>query len=46
MTLYLEGCTVPESGAALGYTAKKASHLIYRGLADLRTCLAGKGVTP
>lgn len=46
VTLYLEECTVSEVAAALGHTAKKASHLIYRGLADLRTCLAGKGIRP
>jgi RNA polymerase sigma-70 factor, ECF subfamily len=46
LALYLEECSVAEVAAALGYTVKKASHLIYRGLVDLRTCLAGKGVTP
>jgi hypothetical protein len=37
---------VREAGASLGFTTKKASHLIFRGLADLRTGLAGKGITP
>lgn len=46
VTLFLEGCSVGETAAALGFTFKKASHLVYRGLADLRTCLAGKGVAP
>jgi RNA polymerase sigma factor (sigma-70 family) len=46
LTLYLEESSVAEVAGALGYTAKKASHLIYRGLVDLRSCLAEKGVKP
>lgn len=46
VTLYLLGHTVPQTGELLGFDAKKAENLVYRGLADLRECLSGKGVTP
>jgi RNA polymerase sigma-70 factor (ECF subfamily) len=46
VALYLDGCTVPELARALGWTEKVASHLVYRGVADLRECLGAKGVTP
>jgi RNA polymerase sigma-70 factor (ECF subfamily) len=44
VTLHLQGHTVPEAGMLLGWSAKRAENLVYRGLADLRACLAGKGV--
>jgi CHAT domain-containing protein len=44
--LYLLGHTVPQAGELLGFGAKKAENLVYRGLADIRSCLEGKGVTP
>lgn len=46
VTLYLQGNTVPESATLLGWTAKKTENLVYRGLQDLRKCLAGKGLEP
>jgi RNA polymerase sigma-70 factor (ECF subfamily) len=46
VTLYLQGCSVPETGRRLGWKAKRADNLVYRGLADLRRCLAGKGQSP
>ncbi len=44
--LYLEGHTVPEVSRLLGTTPKNAENWVYRGLDDLRACLAGKGVSP
>lgn len=46
VTLYLQGHTTPETGRLLGWTATKAENLIFRGLADLRRCLAAKGMRP
>jgi len=46
VTLYLEGCTVPEAARRLRWTTKKAENLVYRGLGDLRQCLATKGMRP
>ena len=46
VTLYLQGHTGPETGSILGWSLKRAENMIFRGLADLRHCLAGKGVTP
>ena len=45
-TLHLQGHTVPEVCRLMGWSEKRAENLVYRGLADLRQCLAGKGVTP
>jgi RNA polymerase sigma-70 factor, ECF subfamily len=44
--LHLQGHSVPEISRLLGWSGKKAENLVYRGLADLRQCLAEKGVTP
>jgi len=44
VTLNLQGHSVPEIGRLLGWTAKKAENLVYRGMADLRGCLNGKGI--
>jgi RNA polymerase sigma-70 factor (ECF subfamily) len=44
--LYLQGHTVPEAARILGWDAKRAENLVYRGLADLRQCLMGKGHRP
>jgi RNA polymerase sigma-70 factor (ECF subfamily) len=44
VTLHLQGHSVPDVGRRLGWTAKKAENLVYRGLADLRGCLDSKGV--
>jgi RNA polymerase sigma-70 factor, ECF subfamily len=44
VTLNLQGHSVPEIGRLLGWTAKKAENLVYRGMADLRGCLGEKGI--
>jgi len=44
VTLNLQGHSVPEIGKLLGWTAKKAENLVYRGMADLRSCLGEKGI--
>ncbi len=46
VNLYLLGHTVPEIARLAGWATKQADNLVYRGLADLRRCLAGKGVAP
>jgi RNA polymerase sigma-70 factor (ECF subfamily) len=46
VTLYLQGHTGPETGALLGWTLKRAENMIFRGLADLRRCLAARGLRP
>jgi RNA polymerase sigma-70 factor (ECF subfamily) len=46
VTLYLQGHTAPETGRVLGWPLKKAENMIFRGMGDLRRCLAGKGITP
>lgn len=44
VTLNLQGHSVPEIGNLMGWTAKKAENLVYRGMSDLRGCLTGKGI--
>ena len=44
VTLNLQGHSVPEVGKLMGWTAKKAENLVYRGMADLRDCLGTKGI--
>ncbi len=46
VTLHLLGYSFPEVGRSLGWSTKKAEHLIYRGLDDMRRCLTTKGLTP
>ncbi len=46
VTLHLQGCTVQETARLLGWTPKRADNMVYRGMADLRRCLARKGLTP
>ena len=46
VTLHLLGHSVPETGRLLGWAGKRAENLVYRGLADLRDCLTGKGLAP
>ncbi|MPZ21229.1 MAG: sigma-70 family RNA polymerase sigma factor [Luteitalea sp.] len=46
VTLYLQGHTVPEASRILDWPAKRTENLVYRGLADLRTCLMSKGIRP
>jgi len=45
VTLHLQGHSVPEVARVLGWNVKRAENLVYRGLADLRECLDGKGIT-
>jgi RNA polymerase sigma-70 factor (ECF subfamily) len=44
--LHLQGSSVPEAARILGWSAKRTENLVYRGLADLRQCLRGKGHAP
>lgn len=46
VALALAGYAPSETAATMGWDVKKAANLTYRGQADLRTCLEGKGVTP
>lgn len=46
VTLVLQGDSVPEAAGRLGWTTKKTENLVYRGLNDLRVCLAKKGLKP
>jgi RNA polymerase sigma-70 factor (ECF subfamily) len=46
VTLYLLGHTAPATARLLGWSVSNTENLIYRGLADLRRCLTGKGFTP
>jgi RNA polymerase sigma-70 factor (ECF subfamily) len=46
VTLRLQGHSVVDVGRLLGWDAKKAENLIYRGMADLRQCLEDKGHAP
>lgn len=43
VVLHLQGHLVPEAASLLGWTRKRAENLVYRGLSDLRRCLATKG---
>lgn len=46
VTLHLQGHRIREVGGLMGWSAKKAENLIYRGLADLRECLESRGFMP
>lgn len=46
VTLYLHGHSVPEASRLGKWTPKRTENLVYRGLADLRACLASKGMAP
>jgi RNA polymerase sigma-70 factor (ECF subfamily) len=46
VSLYLNGCTVPEAAAHLRWHLKRTESLVYRGLAELRNCLEAKGLKP
>lgn len=45
VTLYLQGHRLKEVATFLDKAPKNAENLVYRGLADLRGCLQGKGIT-
>ncbi len=44
LVLYLQGHSVPDAARLLGWPAKRTENCVYRGLADLRACLEGKGI--
>jgi RNA polymerase sigma-70 factor, ECF subfamily len=44
VALHLQGHGVPEVARLLGWGEKRTDNLVYRGLADLRACLADKGI--
>lgn len=46
VSLYLQGCNVPEISGRVGWSRKQAENAVYRGLADMRRCLSDKGVQP
>ena len=46
VTLYLLGCPVPEVARRIGCPEKSADNRVYRGLKNLRECLAAKGLKP
>jgi RNA polymerase sigma-70 factor (ECF subfamily) len=46
VTLYLNGCSVPEASRRLSWSLRRTESLVYRGLADLRGCLERKGLRP
>jgi RNA polymerase sigma-70 factor (ECF subfamily) len=46
VALYLQGHSVPETGAFLGWNRKRADNMVFRGMEDLRRCLAEKGIAP
>jgi RNA polymerase sigma-70 factor (ECF subfamily) len=46
VALYLQGHSVPETARLLQWPPKRAENMVYRGLADLRRCLASKGIEP
>jgi len=46
VTLYLQGHSVAEAARILDWPAKRVENLVYRALADLRDCLAAKGLKP
>lgn len=45
VTLHLQGHSVPEVASIMKWQAKRAENLVYRGLSDLRRCLAMKGLS-
>ena len=44
--LHLQGHSADETATLLGCNRKTAENLTYRGLANLRACLVGRGVAP
>ncbi len=46
VTLHLLGCPVPEVARRIGCPEKSADNRVYRGLKNLRECLAEKGLKP
>jgi RNA polymerase sigma-70 factor (ECF subfamily) len=46
VALHLQGHRIPEAARLLECGEKRAENLVYRGLEDLRRCLAAKGFEP
>ncbi|MEW6366740.1 MAG: sigma-70 family RNA polymerase sigma factor [Acidobacteriota bacterium] len=46
LALHIQGHTVPEIAQILRWDSKRVENLTCRGLADLRKCLASKGLKP
>lgn len=46
VTLHLQGHTLAEASRLLGWPQTRTTNLVYRGLKDLRACLAAKGMKP
>jgi RNA polymerase sigma-70 factor (ECF subfamily) len=46
VAMHLHGETLADAARLVGWTVKRMDNLVYRGLAQLRECLRGKGVTP
>jgi RNA polymerase sigma-70 factor (ECF subfamily) len=46
VTLHLQGYSFAEASQTLDWSAKRTENLTYRGLTDLRACLAAKGLGP
>lgn len=46
LTLHLLGCPVSEVARRIGCPEKSADNRVYRGLKNLRDCLAAKGLQP
>ncbi len=46
VALYLQGHTVPEAAKIMDWSGKRTENLVYRGLSDLRKCLASMGLEP
>lgn len=46
VALYLQGHSIREAAAVLGWGRKRVENLVYRGLDDLRRCLQAKGIEP
>ena len=44
VTNHLQGLTMPEIGALLGWSEPKARNLVHRGLKDLRIALRALGI--
>lgn len=46
VTLHLQGHSVREASGLLGWGYKRTENLVYRGLENLRNCLANRGLRP
>lgn len=44
--MHLYGFGLKETAGVLGWAPKRVDNLLYRGMADLRECLTGKGMQP